>query len=84
VGHPTHKITNVDDAMAFAASLYQGGVVLKYNAGAAGYEMEFISKSDTGYLRRRLQERLASIKPGPFGEVDDPYLQPHIIGREYF
>jgi biotin carboxylase len=83
-GIPTHKITNVDDAMAFAASLYQGGVVLKYNAGAAGYEMEFISKSDTGYLRRRLQERLASIKPGPFGEVDDLILQPHIIGREYF
>lgn len=83
-GIPTHKITNVDEAMAFAAKLYQEGVVLKYNAGAAGYEMEFISRSDTTYLRQRLEERLASIKPGPFGEVDSLILQPHIIGREYF
>lgn len=83
-GIPTHKMTNVDDALEFAASLYQGGVVLKYNAGAAGYEMEFISKSDMGHLRNRLAERLASVKPGPFGEVDDLILQPHIIGREYF
>ncbi|GEM_PF-5111101 len=83
-GIPTHKMKNVDEAMEFASKLTQDGVVLKYNAGAAGYEMEFISKSNVGHLRERLAERLANLKPGPFGEVDDLILQPHIIGREYF
>jgi hypothetical protein len=83
-GIPAHVLTHVDSAMEWIDRLPQQEIVVKYNSGAAGFKMDFLSKADPIALRARLQERLDGNTTGAFGKPDLLLIQPRLRGREFF
>lgn len=78
-GIPAEFLTeDIDAAMRFIDGFPQDSVVVKWNSGAGGVDMQFLSKADRPALIEALKKRLAN-RGKPFhGREDGILLEPQI------